>query len=137
SLYQAHLESLSSSNPERAKGLLPALEEFHREAARRWRDRPVEPGLPRAYMTVASSMYSDGHGDQALALAEASLAIEPTPMALDLIGTIAHKRGENAVARKAYDRLFELSFDGAAERMNWEIAAHLRLADIESDAQDA
>lgn len=137
SLYQTRLESLASSDPNRARGLLPALESFHREAAKRWRDRPVEPGLPRAYMTVAVSLYGEGEPDKALALAEASLAIEPTPAALDLVGTIAHKRGDLALAQSAYDRIFELGFDSAAERVNWEIAAHLELASIATEQRDA
>ena len=136
-LYQARLESLSSSDPDRARGLLPALERFHKEAAKRWQERVVEPGLPRAYMTVAVSLYGAGEADKSMALAEASLAIEPSAAALDLVGTIAHKRGDLEAADAAYQRLFELGFDSAIERVHWEIAAHLELAQVAAERGDA
>jgi tetratricopeptide (TPR) repeat protein len=136
SLYQERLDTLARENGD-ARAHLDAVEAFHRRGAKLWRNRAIEPSLARAYVTVAASLYDSGEIAESRTLASRSLELEPTAAAHDLVGSIDHHRGELKAARSRFEAIIDMPFEGPAERVHWEIAAHLRLSDIAAEGKDA
>lgn len=130
-LQQDVLEEQAAADPQRALSMLSDVEAMHARAAELWQDRPVEPGLPEAFYTVAEGLYQSGDVTQSGKLLQRSLAIEPAPAALDLLGTIALKRDELAAARGHYRDLEDLSFTDELSQLLWEARARQQLGEIE------
>lgn len=130
-LQQDVLEDLAERDPQRALSMLADVETMHARATELWRDRPVRPGLPEAFYTVAEGLYQSGDVTQSAKLLERSLAIEPAPSTLDLLGTIALKRGELGPARSHYKALEDLPYADELSQLQWEARARQQLAEIE------
>ena len=129
-LEQRELERVAEVDPQEALVMLKRLETFHSEAMELWKDRPVQPGLPRAYVTVGESLYDAGDIAGARTLLEGSLALEPQPRAVDLLGTIALKEARYADAYSSYESLLVLPFDDQYARLRWSIRANSQLGEI-------
>ncbi|TPV95644.1 MAG: hypothetical protein B7733_09005 [Myxococcales bacterium FL481] len=136
-LYQERIQRDSARAPERGAARLEDLEAFHRRAAKLWSDRPIRPGLPDAYLTVATAHFDAGRPDLARPLLEQSTAIEPLAGALDLLGTIEHRAGQLERAAGHYQALLKLPFVDQAERIDWEIQARTQLGQVALDQQQA
>ncbi|MCR9163523.1 MAG: tetratricopeptide repeat protein [Nannocystaceae bacterium] len=130
-LQQDVLADQADRDPQRALSMLGDVETMHARAAELWRDRPVEPGLPEAFYTVAEGLYQSGDVAQSAKLLERSLAIEPAPPSIDLLGTIALKRNELAAARSHYQDLEDLPFSDELSQLQWEARARAQLGEIE------
>ncbi|MEE9384979.1 MAG: hypothetical protein V3V08_16360 [Nannocystaceae bacterium] len=126
-MYQQRLEREADDASDRGTSALQQLEKFHHRAAKLWSDRPIRPGLPDAYLTVATAHYRAGSPEKALPLLKRSTALEPLPGALHLLGTIELWGGQLIEARQRYDALLNLPFPDQAERIDWEIQARERL----------
>lgn len=135
-LEQRSLERVAERDPREALTSLAALEDFHGRAMQLWRDRPVEPGLPRAYITVGESLYDAGEIVQARDLLENSLGLEPRPRAVDLLGTIALKQRRYEDASTSYESLLALPFDDQYARLRWSIRARSQLGEIALRRED-
>jgi tetratricopeptide (TPR) repeat protein len=129
-LHQESLARLARSDAGAAKSRLASLERFHRRATQLWPDRPLHPGLPEAYHSVADGLYHAGLVGEASELLERSLALEPVPVTLDLLATIALKRGNLSAARTHYEALAALPFRDEAVRLRWEARALVQLAEV-------
>ena len=129
-LEQKELERIAERDPQEALVMLKRLEKFHGEAMEIWRDRPVQPGLPRAYVTVGESLYDAGDITRARSLLEGSLALEPQPRAVDLLGTIALKEARYSDAYSSYESLLVLPFDDQYARLRWSIRANSQIGEI-------
>lgn len=129
-LQQRQLQTLAGRDPKAALGRLEELEAFHRRAVKLWRDRPVRPGLPEAYFAVAEGLYQRGLVDEAQSLLDRSLAIEALPSTLDLLGTIAVKRGRLDQAQHHYEQIVRLPYDDPDARLRWESRARAQLGEI-------
>ena len=130
-LQQDVLAEQADRDPQRAVGMLSDVEAMHARAAELWRDRPVQPGLPEAFYTVAEGLYQSGDVAESAKLLERSLAIEPAPSSIDLLGTIALKRNELAAARSHYKDLEDLPFADELAQLLWEARARQQLGEIE------
>ncbi|MCB9567631.1 MAG: tetratricopeptide repeat protein [Myxococcales bacterium] len=129
-LEQMSLDRLASRDTDAAEARLAEIEKLHRRAAELWRDRPIRPGLPEAYVTVAQAYYNAGRIDPAKALLDRSLKIEPVPNSLFLLGTIELKRDHLDAAVQAFEGMIDLPFESQLSRLRWEIAAHAHLGQI-------
>lgn len=130
-LHQAVLEHTAEHDLAAAEAMLPAIEDFHRRARHAWPQRPIEPTLANAWLTVALSMYESGSIADAERLLDRAIASEPQPGAYMLRATIELRRGEFDRARKALDQLDRLSFGDQLDRYDWEIRAAMLRGDIE------
>ncbi|GEM_PF-1598014 len=129
-LHQASLSRISQVDEDAALARLPKLEGFHGRAVKLWRDRPIRPRLSEAYLVVGQALYDTGRVDEAATLLERGLAIEREPETIDLLGTIALKRGRFADAERRYTELVELPLDDKTSRLRWEARAALQLGEI-------
>ncbi|MCA9718617.1 MAG: hypothetical protein KC468_28360, partial [Myxococcales bacterium] len=136
-LKQTQLARLGERDPKAAIKLLGQLETFHKRAAQLWRDRPIEPGLPVAYYTVALMLYNAGEVDRARALLDKSLALEPQPGALELLATIEYKSGRFDQAAGHYQALLGLPFEHQLHRLRWETSARAGLSRIARSKGDS
>lgn len=136
-LEQRRLEELAQTEPERAAAHLPELEKLHGRAVKLWADRPIQPGLPEAFYTVAEGLYQVGEVDRAESLLERSLGIEPVPDSLDLLGTIALKRSRFDQAESRYENLTGLSYESETAQLRWEARARQQLGEIALRRGDA
>ncbi len=130
-LQQDVLADQADRDPQRALGMLSDVETMHARATELWRDRPVEPGLPEAFYTVAEGLYQSGDVAEATKLLQRGIAIEPAPSSLDLLGTIAFKRDELAAARSHYKDLEDLPYADELSQLLWEARARQQLGEIE------
>jgi tetratricopeptide (TPR) repeat protein len=136
-LYQLALEGhADSGNGNGSKDLLDMLarvERFHARANEVWPQRPVEPDIALAWMTVALAQFNTGHIAEAEALMEKTLVLEPHPAALALLGTIALRRGDYEDARAHLTRLGKLSdrFGDEIDRYDWQTNSKIGLAEVE------
>ncbi|MCH9688497.1 MAG: hypothetical protein K0V04_44110, partial [Deltaproteobacteria bacterium] len=129
-LSQLQLSQLSRRDADAALERLGEVESLHQRAMKLWSDRPIRPALPEAYFTVAEGLYQSGRVDDAEGLLDKGLAIEAQPQTLDLLGTIALKRGRFAVAQSHYEELARLPFDDARAQLRWEARARGQLGEI-------
>ncbi|MEX1361700.1 MAG: hypothetical protein AB1Z98_01130 [Nannocystaceae bacterium] len=129
-LEQAQLANLSRRDASAALARLSEVEALHRRAMKLWRDRPIRPALPEAYLTVAEGLYQAGRVDEAEDLLEKSLKIEAQPEALDLLGTIALKRSRFEVAQARYEDLARLPYEEESLELQWEARARGQLGEI-------
>jgi tetratricopeptide (TPR) repeat protein len=131
-LYQLALEAHADSDSER-KDMLARVERFHARANEVWPQRPVEPDIALAWMTVALAEFNTGHIAEAEALMQQTLVLEPHPAALALLGTIALRRGEFEDARTHLTRLGKLSdrFGDEIDRYDWQTNSKIGLAEVE------
>lgn len=136
-LEQRQLAELARRDAAAALARLPEVEALHRRAMKLWRDRPVRPGLPEAYFAVAEGLYQAGRVDEAQELLDKSIAIEAQPPTLDLLGTIAIKRGRLEVARAHYEELARVPQDEPNDKLRWEARAHGQLGEIALRRGDA
>ncbi len=130
-LQQDVLADQADRDPQRALSMLADVEAMHARAAELWRDRPIQPGLPEAFYAVAEGLYQSGDVADAATLLERSLAIEPAPESIDLLGTIALKRNALAAARSHYKHLEDLPYDDEIAQLLWEARARQQLGEIE------
>ncbi len=136
-LQQRSLERIGDANPDAALARLAVIEKLHARAAEIWRDRPIEPGLPEAYVATSEALYNAGRIGEAKGLLERSLAIEPVAGALDLLGTIEAKGGKVADAERHYRALLGLPFANQLVRLRWETTAQANLGRLARRRGDA
>ena len=136
-LYQDALAAQAQLDPAAAKALLARVEDFHLRAAAVWQQRPIQPGLDVAWLTVAVAEFDAGHVGEAEALLERTVGIEPHPAALSLLGLIALRRGELDQARERLLEIEGLVFADQVARYEWQIDARIRLGEVERFAGDA
>jgi tetratricopeptide (TPR) repeat protein len=136
-LEQRDLERLASKNPAAAAKKLPEIEKLHGRATKLWSDRPIRPGMPEAYFTVAEGLYEAGDSKGAHELLVKSVGIEPVPSSLDLLGTIALKRSKLAEAQGHYEELEKLAYDSELAQLQWEARARQQLGEIALRRGDA
>lgn len=136
-LEQRQLAELARRDAAAALARLPEVESLHRRAIKLWRDRPVRPGLPEAYFAVAEGLYQAGRVDEAQELLDKSVAIEAQPPTLDLLGTIAIKRGRLDLAKTDYEELARMPQDEPDDKLRWEARAHGQLGEIALRRGDA
>ncbi len=129
-LEQNELRELGRRDAKAALARLPEVEALHHRAMKLWRDRPVRPALPEAYFTVAEGLYQAGLVDDAQKLLDKSLAIEAQAPTLDLLGTIAIKRGRLDVAKKHFEALSRRPQSDPEAKLRWEAHAQGQLGEI-------
>ncbi|MBX7081349.1 MAG: hypothetical protein K1X88_19265 [Nannocystaceae bacterium] len=129
-LEQRDLERLAARDPAAAAERLPRIEALHTRATKLWSDRPIRPGLPEAFYTVAEGLYEAGETKHAEALLRRSVGIEPVPNSLDLLGTIALKQSKLAEAQSRYEDLANLAYDNELAQLQWEARARQQLGEI-------
>lgn len=129
-LEQRDLERTATRNPAAAAKRLPEIEDFHARATKLWSDRPIRPGMPEAYFTVAEGLYEAGDSKGAHELLVKSVKIEPVPSSLDLLGTIALKRSKLSEAQARYEELARLAYDSELSQLQWEARARQQLGEI-------
>lgn len=134
---QGVLLRLAEDDPLAAEAHLRALERLHARAIELWADRPIQPGLPQAFYTVAEGLYQAGEVARAESLLERSLGIEPVPNSIDLLGTIALKRSNLSQARERYENLANLAYESEVTRLQWEARARFQLGEIAARQGDA
>jgi tetratricopeptide (TPR) repeat protein len=130
-LYQLALEAHVDSGT--SNDMLARVEDFHARANEVWPQRPVEPDIALAWMTVALSEFNTGHIAEAEALMNQTLVLEPHPAALALLGTIALRRGDYEDARTHLTRLGKLSdrFGDEIDRYDWQTNSKIGLGEVE------
>jgi tetratricopeptide (TPR) repeat protein len=113
--------------------MLARVERFHARANEVWPQRPVEPGIALAWMSVALAEFNTGHIAEAEALMKQALVLDPHPAALALLGTIALRRGNYDDARAHLSRLGKLSdrFGDEIDRYDWQTNSKIGLAEVE------
>lgn len=129
-LEQQRLRALAHDRPKAALQHLSRVEALHARAVKLWADRPIVPGMPEAFYTVAEGLYQAGDVDQARKLLERSLRVQPVPDSLDLLGTIALKRQKLGEAKGHYENLANLSYDSKVTQLRWEARARQQLGEI-------
>lgn len=134
-LYQLALEARaeSGSGSKDMLDMLARVERFHARANEVWPQRPVEPDIALAWMTVALAQFNTGHIAEAEELMTQTLVLEPHPAALALLGTIALRRGDYEQARTHLTRLGKLSdrFGDEIDRYDWQTNSKIGLAEVE------
>ena len=136
-LEQEMLESLAGSRPKAALKRLSKVEEMHARAVKLWTDRPISPGMPEAFFTVAEGLYQAGEVADAEKLLVRSLRVQPVPNSLDLLGTIALKRSNLGKAKEHYENLANLAYDSELAQLRWEARARQQLGEIALREGDA
>ncbi len=136
-LQQELLATQANADPQLAVRTLADVEAMHTRAAELWTDRPVRPGLPEAFYTVAEGLYQAGDVDQSEALLARSLVIQPVPDSIDLLGTISLKRSKLGSAREHYENLASLAYEDELSQLRWEARARQQLGEIEMRNGDA
>jgi tetratricopeptide (TPR) repeat protein len=128
---EAHLDAGESDAA--AKEMLTRVEDFHERADEVWPQRPVDPSVQLAWMTVALAEFNAGRIAEAETLMSQTLVIEPHPAALSLLGTIAMRRGDYEDARTHYVRLGKLSdrYGDEIDRYDWQTNSKIGLAEVE------
>lgn len=127
---EAHTGADSSAGIEK---MLERVERFHARAQEVWPQRPVEPTIELAWMTVALAEFNAGHIAQAESLMAQTLVLKPHPAALALLGTISLRRGDFEDARTHLTRLGKLSdrFGDEIDRYDWQTNSKIGLAEVE------
>ncbi len=129
-LEQRDLERLAARDPAKAADRLPRIEKLHARATELWSDRPIRPGMPEAFYTVAQGLYEVGEARRAEDLLRRSVKIEPVPNSLDLLGTIALKQSKLSEAKSRYEDLANLAYDNELTQLQWEARARQQLGEI-------
>lgn len=129
-LEQAELQQLARRDAKAALARLPEIEALHHRAMKLWRDRPVRPALPQAYFTVAEGLYQAGMVEDAQKLLDKGIAIEAQAPTLDLLGTIAIKRGRLDAAKKHFEALARLPQGDPEAKLRWDARAQGQLGEI-------
>jgi tetratricopeptide (TPR) repeat protein len=129
-LEQRDLERAAARDPVTAADRLPRLEKMHARATKLWSDRPIRPGMPEAFYTVAQGLYEVGDARRAEVLLRKSVGIEPVPNSLDLLGTIALKQSKLVEAKSRYEDLANLAYDNELTQLQWEARARQQLGEI-------
>ncbi|HLT37597.1 MAG TPA: hypothetical protein VK034_14995 [Enhygromyxa sp.] len=135
-LYQLALEIRAQLDLPAAMKMLERIEGFHARAAELWQHRTIQPALTDAWMIIAAAEFDAGHVDNARVLLERTIAIEPHPAALSLLGLIALRRGELELARERLRGIEGLVFDDQIDRYEWQIDSRIRLGEVELLAGD-
>lgn len=135
-LYQSALQIRTETDLPAAVQMLERIEEFHARAAVLWQHRAIQPSITIAWMTVAAAEFYAGHVASAEALLERTIAIEPHPAALSLLGLIALRRGELERARERLRGIEGLVFTDQIDRYEWQIDSRIRLGEVELLAGD-
>jgi tetratricopeptide (TPR) repeat protein len=130
-LYQSALEVRAETDVAEAMRMLERVEDFHERAAELWQHRPIEPSVSVAWMTVAAAEFDAGHIASAQQLLERTVAIEPHPAALSLLGLIALRRGDFELARDHLRGIEGLTFVDQIDRYEWQIDSRIRLGEVE------
>ncbi len=129
-LEQRDLERVAARDPAAAADRLPRIEKLHDRATHLWSDRPIRPGMPEAFYTVAQGLYEVGEARRAEDLLRRSVGIEPVPNSLDLLGTIALKQSKLGEAKSRYEDLANLAYDNELTQLQWEARARQQLGEI-------
>lgn len=129
-LEQRDLERVAARDPAAAADRLPRIEKMHDRATELWSDRPIRPGMPEAFYTVAQGLYEVGEARRAEVLLRRSVGIEPVPNSLDLLGTIALKQSKLGEAKSRYEDLANLAYDNELTQLQWEARARQQLGEI-------
>jgi tetratricopeptide (TPR) repeat protein len=130
-LYQVVLDHTAEDDLAAAEAMLVDIEDFHRRARQAWPQRPMEPTLAAAWLTVALAMYEAGSIDEAEKLLDRTNDVEPQPGAYVLLATIALRRGEFEAARKWLAKLDKLSFEDQLDRYDWSIRSRMLHGEID------
>jgi tetratricopeptide (TPR) repeat protein len=118
---------LNSERPTAAQEKLAKAEAFHAALAKRFPKKPPERGLDDLYLTYGRGLYALGEIDAAATFLNKAIAQKQNPEALELLGTIAHKRGRLVEAARIYEEAAKLPRETPLEQTIDE-ARLLRLA---------
>jgi tetratricopeptide (TPR) repeat protein len=111
-LYRDRLDALASNDrPVEARARLAELERFFDEVARAHPGRDWDARLARALATVGRGLVNQGELDDAIALLERSVELDPAFEAFEMLSTIAAKRDRWKDARRWAERGASLDGD--------------------------
>ena len=114
-LYHERLAALAfNDRPNDAAARLAELEAYLREAERAFPGRDWAPRRAEALATVGRGLVSQGELDEAIALLDRSVKLDPDAEAYEMLATIALKRGRFGEARAFADRGAALGDDSPA-----------------------
>ena len=130
-LYQVVLEHTATHDLAAAEAMLTTVEDFHRRARQAWPQRPIEPTLASAWLSVALAMYGNGSIEDAQKLLDRAVEIDPQPGAFVLLATIQMRRGEFERARAWLAKLDKLSFEDQLARYDWQIRSRMLHGEID------
>jgi tetratricopeptide (TPR) repeat protein len=130
--YQRFRGRLSEEMLADAKNEVAALEKLHAEVKQRWPDQPLKPPLAASYLELGRGFYNFGRADEAIALYERSIALEPIADTYEHLGLTLLKKGDAAAAVRAYEKAAAMDQPAPERKRAWEARA-LRLI---GDAHD-
>ena len=116
-LYRDRLAALAfNDRPLEAQSRLDELETYVTAAGKQYPGRPWKRSLAEGYATVGRGMVSQGELDEAIALLQKSVELQPDAEAYEMLATVASKRGRCGEARAFADRGAKIDDDTGAGR---------------------
>jgi tetratricopeptide (TPR) repeat protein len=117
-LYEARVTNLAfSDRPRAALRTLATMEQLHAEARQRWH-KPLSPDLADAYAAMGRGLIGLGEIARAREYLGKSLALRRTLTALELLGTVALKRGEFAEAARHLSEALRIEISTVADQFD-------------------
>lgn len=132
-----YLVDLATTDVSAAVEHLKISESMHEQAATRWPEHPLFPGLAQSWFAVGYGLYQAGSIDEAITMLERSITQRDSPPPLDLLGTIAFYRHEDAVAERYFRRILDFTGADASTRSFWLASAQHKLGLLHSRQGDA
>lgn len=116
-LYRDRLAALAfNDRPLEAQSRLEELEAYVAAAGKKHPGRPWKRSLAEAYATAGRGMVSQGELDEAIALLQKSVELQPDAEAYEMLATVASKRGRCGEARAFAERGARIDDDTGAGR---------------------
>lgn len=138
-VYQARLYLLASDENVDVPGLereLAKVEKFFSAARAQFGEKPMMGALGGVLYEVGKGYYNAGRGDDAVRMLNRSVAIMPTPTALELLGTLHLKRGQIKEALAVLERVANDPPLEQLERLYWRARARRLTADAQEQGGD-
>ncbi len=138
-VYQARLYLLSSDENVDVPALereLAKVEKFFTAAKSQFGEKPMVGALGGVLYEVGRGYYNAGRGDDAARMLERSIGVQPTPPALELLGTLHLKRGQSKQALAVLERVANEPPLEALERLYWRARSRRLFADAQEQSGD-
>jgi tetratricopeptide (TPR) repeat protein len=139
-IYQERLVMLVSDENLDVKDLEPRLrrvEAFYAEADKRFADRPLRPSMAGALFEIGRGYFNGGRIAEATRYLERSVAMEPSVLALELLGQMRLKKGEPREAAALFERAVSLPKPDKEEQLFWRAKLRRELGDAFEAMNDA